>query len=103
MTTAQTEVIPHGLQAGALCSCYSRTENDGVIYPVFCREHQIVANKAIGHITHRYLRYFDTEGDAKDRAKIIRDRYPSEGYGTTVSIYQISRWWLVAASWGSAD
>ncbi len=54
-------------------------------------------------MTYRYQRYFDSEQDAKDWRSILQSMYPPEGYGTSVSIIPVSKWFLVAASWSSAD
>lgn len=87
------------------CQCYSTTDNSGVIHPALCQAHRDEFHQLLGGfhwVLPKYQRYFDTEADARDRAKIIYDRWPSEGYGTTVSIIPISRWWLVRANWSSS-
>lgn len=114
MTDAQTDrEIQDGMRELArqrdpiLCHCYSTSDDNGVLHPVLCQLHRDEFHQALGGfhwVTIKYQRYFASEQDAKDRAKIIRDRWPSEAYGTTVSIIPISRWWLVRADWSeSAD
>lgn len=86
--------------------CYSTTDNNGVLHPVLCADHAKERDDALGAarwIGVKYERWLDSEQDANDRATIIRTNYPSEGYGTTVNVYQVGRFWLVRADWGSAD
>lgn len=85
------------------CSCYSITKNDGVIYPVLCSAHQREYQAAVDNRIWRYQRYFETESDARDRKRILERMYPHEGYGTEVYVRPVGRWFLVLASWGSAD
>ena len=88
-----------------LCTCYSTSDDNGVIFPVLCQQHRDEHRKQLGPfhwVSVKYQRYFASEEDAKDRARIIRDRWPSAGYGTTVSIIPISRWWLVRADWSDS-
>ena len=89
------------------CPCFSTTDENCVLHPVLCQKHRDEFHQTLGGfhwVLPRYQRYFETEQDANDRAKIIRDRWPSEGYGTTVAILHIGRWWLVRAHWSdSAD
>jgi hypothetical protein len=87
------------------CTCWSTTDNDLHIHPALCQAHRDELHQALGAfhwVTPKYQRYFATEADAKDRAKIITDRWPGEGYGTIVSIIPISRWWLVRANWSNS-
>jgi hypothetical protein len=88
-----------------LCTCYSITDNNGVLHPVLCQMHRDDLHQLLGGfhwVEPKYQRYFETERDALDRARIILDRWPSEGYGTTVPIFHISRWWLLRANWSSS-
>lgn len=87
------------------CQCYSVSDRNGEIHPVLCQAHKDELHQTLGGfhwVGARFQRYFETESDAQCRAKIIRDRWPSEGYGTTVSIIPISRWWLVRANWSDS-
>lgn len=87
------------------CACYSTTDENGVIHPVLCQAHRDEFHQALGGfhwVAVKYSRYFATEQDANDRVRIIRDRWPAEGYGTTATVLQISRWWLVRANWSSS-
>lgn len=87
------------------CSCYSVTDNNGVLRPVLCPRHQADLRKALapdGYHVPTYERWFDREQDAKDRVKIIRDRWPADGYGTTTAIYPVGDYWLVRADWSES-
>lgn len=89
----------------SICKCYSVTDNDGIIRPVFCHDHSLDYSKitnAYGFIP-KYSRFFNSEEDAKDTLRWIKAKYPSEGYGTSTYLDAISHWWLVRAWWGSAD
>lgn len=87
------------------CSCYSVSDDNGVLHPVFCTHHLGEKLKAYEHfrITPKYARYFTTEQDARDRWSIIHRNYPEEAYGTDITVYPVGRWWLVLGWWGSAD
>jgi hypothetical protein len=86
------------------CKCYALKATDGTIRPVFCMGHAQVDREARAKLYSqpKYERYFDTEQDAMDRHRIIHDRWPGEGYGTTVHISPVSRWYLVQAWWADS-
>lgn len=87
-----------------MCQCYSVSDNNGEIRPVLCDEHTREFDALVPwRVSAKYERWFATEQDAADRERIIRNQYPSEGYGTRVNTYPVSRWHLVRADWGSAD
>lgn len=89
------------------CACYSTTSNDGMIVPVLCRAHEDDLQRKLsgfGYSVPKYQRYFATEQDARDRAKIIYSKWPGEAYSTSCTIIPISRWFLLRAWWAaSAD
>lgn len=81
------------------CSCYSTTDNNGVLYPVFCRTHKLeamAARVAFGYTT--YERAFKRECDARDREHIVKHLMRRED--TQAQVVQVGSFWLVLASWG---
>lgn len=81
------------------CTCYHTTDNDGVIHPVLCEEHQAEKDAVAWRQSTKYSRFFASHEDAKDRAKIIMNEWPAAGYGTIATIDQVGRWWWVQAWW----
>ena len=81
------------------CSCYSTTDNNGVLHPEYCRAHKIeamAAQIAFGYLT--YLRAFERECDARDREHIVLHMIRRED--VRAQVVQVGRFWLVLAAWG---
>lgn len=88
-----------------ICACYAIQDNNGVLRPVLCARHTEELYQALGPSRWRipkYERWFDKQGDATDRQKIIYDRWPGEGYGTSVTITPVSHYFLVRGSWSDS-
>jgi hypothetical protein len=106
LDTHTLDAVPdHPLLEPITCACYSMTNHaTQEIVPVFCDKHHRafkVVEWGYGR-RRKYMRFFDTEQDAKDRKNIIHRNWPAEGYGTWVTVDQVGRWWLVQGWWANS-
>lgn len=82
-----------------VCECWSTTDNNGVLHVEWCPAHKreaMAAQIAFGATT--YVRAFNRECDARDRAHIVKHLMRRED--KRAQVVQVERFWLVLASWG---